>query len=96
MRGFLFPLGGPQSGVATLGFAIGPDPNAPGQEHNPPYTGPGTYTHILLSASSADVSHSIAGSATVVINADKQTGTFQMDDGSGAGSFDCGSPIADS
>src|SRR5579884_169324 len=92
--GFLFPADAPNPASATLGFTLGPNPDA-GQDaaSNPPYTGAGRYTHILLAASSADGKQSFSGMGTVVVNADKQSGTFATDDGSASGSFDCGRPI---
>jgi hypothetical protein len=92
--GFLFPPDAPNPTSATLGFTLGPNPQV-GQDaaHNPPYTGPGHYAHIILAGSTPDGKQSFGDFGTVIINADKQTGTFVTDDGTASGSFDCGFPL---
>lgn len=77
---------------ATLAFTLGPltDGSSPGQEHNAPYTGAGTYTNIGIYVQPPSGA-SFAGYGTVIVNADRQTGSFQMS--SAAGTWNCGSPI---
>jgi hypothetical protein len=88
---FGFPKRQPTSD-ATLAFTLGPltDGSSPGQEHNAPYTGAGTYTNIGIFVQPPS-GLPVAGFGTVIVNADRQTGSFQM--GSAAGTWNCGSPV---
>ncbi len=85
---FGFPTRGMNSG---LSFTIGPlrDGRSPGQENNKPYSGPGKYTNIGMNGKAANGKH-FFGYGTVTVNADEQTGTFQLNDGSASGTWDCG------
>ena len=79
-------------GTATLAFTLGPltDGSSPGQEHNAPYIGAGSYTNIGIFVRPPSGTP-VAGFGTVVVNADLQTGTFLMD--AYAGTWNCGSPV---
>jgi hypothetical protein len=88
---FGFPTRQPISD-ATLAFTLGPitDGSSPGQENNPPYTGAGAYTNIGIFVGQPG-GMPLAGYGTVTVNADLQSGSFDM--GSAAGTWNCGSPV---
>lgn len=81
--------------TATLAFTLGPlnDGLSPGQEHNAPYTGVGSYDNIGIVVRPLKGSP-IAGFGVVTVNSDLRTGSFRMNDGSAEGTWDCGSPVA--
>ena len=54
-----------------------------------PYKGPGAYTKVIISGYPGK-GLTFFGLGTVVVNADRRTGTFQTDDGKASGSWDCG------
>jgi|GEM_PF-2787586 len=73
-------------------FALGPNPAVADLRNNPPYTGPGNYQHIAITGMSGTEQH-FAGFATIVVQIDKQGGTFALEDGSVAGAWRCGSAL---
>ena len=81
--------------AAILAFTVGPlnDGASPGQEHNAPYTGAGTYDNIGIVVRPLS-GNTIAGFGVVTVNSDLRTGSFHMNDGSAEGTWDCGSPVA--
>lgn len=85
---FGFPVRGMNAG---LSFTIGPlrDGMSPGQENNRPYSGPGKYTKIGINGKAANGKR-FFGYGAVTVNADEQTGSFQLDNGSASGTWDCG------
>ncbi|TAM60891.1 hypothetical protein EPN52_04000 [bacterium] len=54
-----------------------------------PYRGPGTYRGAMISGY-PDKMHPFSGLGTVVVHADRSTGTFVTDDGTAAGTWNCG------
>lgn len=91
----LVAFGFPSRAARGLAFTLGPltDGLSPGQEKNKPYQGPGKYAHVGISGKSKDGKRSFAGFGTIVVNADGRSGTFSVDGGKAAGSWDCGKTI---
>ena len=60
------------------------------------FTGPGTYKNEIIAVylGKTALEDSYMGLGTVVINSDKHSGTFLLNDKSAAGHFDCGAPPA--
>jgi len=87
----LVAFGFPDRSTRALAFTIGPlrDALSPGQENNKPYNGPENYTNIGISGKSED-GKTFVGYGTITINADEQTGTFKLDNGSASGTWNCG------
>jgi hypothetical protein len=56
------------------------------------FVGPGTYRKVMISGYPAK-GKVFAGLGTVIVNDDRQTGTFATDDGTAAGSWNCGAPL---
>ncbi len=75
----------------ALAFNIGPATVGMPEMSKAPYTGPGTYRKVIISGY-PDKKTVFLGLGTVVVNADRRTGTFATDDGKAAGSWDCGAP----
>ena len=80
--------------AAALAFTLGPlnDGASPGQEHNAPYTGAGSYDNIGIVVRPL-AGKPITGFGVVTVNSDLRTGGFRMKDGSAEGIWDCGSPV---
>lgn len=80
---------------APLAFTLGPltDGSSPGQEHNAPYTGAGSYDNIGIVVRPESGSP-IIGYGVVTVNSDLKSGTFRLSGGSAEGTWDCGSPLA--
>jgi hypothetical protein len=78
---------------AALSFSLGPltDGTSPGQEHNAPYTGAGSYDNIGIVVRPESGSP-IIGYGVVTVNSDKQTGSFRLSGGA-EGTWDCGRPV---
>lgn len=56
------------------------------------YSGPGAYAKVLISGY-PDKDHAFFGLGTVVVNPDRQTGTFVTGDGAASGSWNCAAPM---
>jgi hypothetical protein len=86
---------GPSS-LPTLALTIGPGSAMADQLHanKAKFSGPGTYRNEIIAVylGKTALEDSYLGLGTVVINADKHSGTFSLNDGSAAGHFDCGVP----
>ena len=84
-------FGFPDRSTRAVAFTIGPlkDALSPGQENNKPYNGPGEYKNIGITGKSED-GKTFVGFGTITVNADEQSGTFKLDNGSSSGSWDCG------
>lgn len=86
---------GPSS-LPTLALTIGPGSAMADQMHanKGKFTGPGTYRNEIIAVylGKTALKDSYMGLGTVVINADKHSGRFALNDGSAAGHFDCGVP----
>lgn len=87
---------GPNSSLPTLAFTIGPSSTMADQLHanKANFTGPGTYKNEIIAVylGKTALEDSYLGLGTVIINADKHSGTFSLNDKSAAGHFDCGTP----
>lgn len=86
---------GPNRYLPTLALAIGPSALADQLHANKAkFTGPGTYTDEIIAVylGKTALEDSYIGLGTVIINADKHSGTFLLNDKSAAGHFDCGAP----
>jgi hypothetical protein len=88
---------GPSS-LPTLALTIGPGSAMADQLHanKAKFTGPGTYRNEIIAVylGKTALEDSYLGLGTVVINQDKHSGTFSLNNGSAAGHFDCGAPPA--
>ena len=84
-------FGFPDRSTRALAFTIGPlkDALSPGQENNKPYSGPGEYKKIGIAGKSED-GKTFVGFGTITVNADEQSGTFKLDNGSASGTWECG------
>ena len=86
---------GPSS-LPTLAFVIGPGSAMADQMHanKAKFTGPGTYKNVIVAVYLGKTARqdSYGGLGTVIINADKHSGRFTLNDASAAGHFDCGGP----
>ena len=87
---------GPNSSLPTLAFTIGPRSAMADQLHanKANFNGPGTYKNEIIAVylGKTALEDSYLGLGTVIINADKHSGTFTLNDKSAAGHFDCGAP----
>jgi hypothetical protein len=84
-------FGFPGRSNRILAFTIGPlsDSLSPGQENNKPYDGAGAYPNIGIAIKSPQ-GKSLAGFGTITVNPDLQSGSFAFNDGSAAGTWNCG------
>jgi hypothetical protein len=84
-------FGFPSRTDRVLAFSIGPlkDGLSPGQENNKAYVGAGSYPNVGIALKSPQ-GKIFAGFGTITVNSDVQTGSFAFDDGSAAGTWDCG------
>ena len=89
---------GPNSSLPTLAFTIGPSSAMADQLHanKANFNGPGTYKNEIIAVylGKTALEDSYLGLGTVIINADKHSGSFTLNDKSAAGHFDCGAPPA--
>ena len=87
---------GPNSSLPTLALTIGPRSAMADQLHanKANFNGPGTYKNEIIAVylGKTALEDSYLGLGTVIINADKHSGTFTLNDKSAAGHFDCGAP----
>jgi hypothetical protein len=87
---------GPNSSLPTLALTIGPASAMADQLHanKAKFAGPGTYKNEIIAVylGKTALEDSYMGLGTVIIHADKHTGTFLLNDKSAAGHFDCGAP----
>jgi len=90
---FGFPNRAPR---ARLMFTIGPlrDGNSPGQESNKPYSGPGDYPNVGIVGNGSGLNPTwwkgFSGHGTITVNADEESGSFRLADGSASGTWNCG------
>lgn len=84
------------SALPTLAFTIGPRATMADAMHanKAKFTGPGTYRNEIIAVylGKTALKDSYGGLGTVIINADKHSGRFTLNNGSAAGNFDCGLP----
>lgn len=87
---------GPNSSLPTLALTIGPGSAMADALHanKASFTGPGTYKNEIIAVylGKTALEDSYMGLGTVLINADKHSGTFTLNDKSASGHFDCGVP----
>jgi hypothetical protein len=86
---------GPSS-LPTLALTIGPASAMADALHanKAKFTSPGTYKNEIIAVylGKTALEDSYLGLGTVIINADKHSGTFSLNDKSASGHFDCGLP----
>lgn len=83
------------SALPTLAFAIGPSAMADALHANKAkFTGPGRYPNeiIALYLGKTALEDSYGGLGTIVLAADGHSGTFELNDHTASGRFDCGVP----
>lgn len=89
---------GPNSAMPILAFTIGPGAFMADQMHanKAKFAGPGKYANEIVAVylGKTPLEDSYMGLGTVTVAADGKSGTFALDDGKAAGTFDCGAPPA--
>jgi hypothetical protein len=84
------------SSLPTLALTIGPASAMADALHanKAKFTSPGTYKNEIIAVylGKTALEDSYLGLGTVIINADKHSGTFSLNDKSASGHFDCGLP----
>jgi hypothetical protein len=87
---------GPDAAMPMLALTIGPGAFMADQLHanKTRFTGPGKYENALIAVylGKTALEDSHIGLGTITVAADGKSGTFTMNDGKTAGSFDCGAP----
>jgi len=87
---------GPNSSLPTLALTIGPGSTMADALHanKAKFTGPGTYKNEIIAVylGKTALEDSYMGLGTVIINADKHSGAFTLNDKSATVHFDCGAP----
>ena len=89
---------GPNAAMPTVAFTIGPGAFMAEQLHanKAKFTGPGTYVNeiIALYLGKTALEDSYIGLGTVTVAADGKSGSFALNDGKAAGTFECGAAPA--
>ena len=89
---------GPNAAMPTLAFTIGPGAFMADQMHanKTKFAGPGKYANEIVAVylGKTALEDSYMGLGTVTVAADGKSGTFALNDGKAAGTFDCGSAPA--
>jgi hypothetical protein len=87
---------GPNASLPALALTIGPRAAMADQVHanKARFAGPGKYANeiVALYLGKTALEDSYLGLGTVTIAADGKSGTFALNDGKAAGTFDCGAP----
>ena len=87
---------GPNSSLPTLALTIGPGSAMADALHanKAKFAGPGTYKNEIIAVylGKTALEDSYMGLGIVIINSDKHSGSFTLNDKSAAGHFDCGLP----
>lgn len=85
---------GPNSSMPTLALTVGPRAAMADALHanTAKFAGPGKYTNeiVALYLGKTALEDSYLGLGTVTIASDGKSGTFALNDGKAAGTFDCG------
>src|ERR1700749_3731127 len=85
---------GPNAAVPTLAFTVGPGAFMADQMHanKAKFAGPGKYADEIIAVylGKTALEDSYMGLGTVTVAADARSGTFALNDGKAAGTFDCG------
>lgn len=89
---------GPNASLPTVALTIGPASAMADQMHasKTKFAGPGKYANeiVALYLGKTALVDSYRGLGTVTVAADGKSGTFALNDGSAAGTFDCGAAPA--
>ncbi len=89
---------GPNAAMPTLAFTVGPGAFMADQMHanKAKFAGPGKYDNEIVAVylGKTAMEDSYMGLGTVTVAADGKSGTFALNDGKAAGSFDCGAAPA--
>jgi hypothetical protein len=89
---------GPNTTMPTLAFTIGPGAFMADQMHanKAKFAGSGTYANEIVAVylGKTATEDSYMGLGTVTVAADGKSGTFALNDGKAAGTFDCGAAPA--
>lgn len=88
---------GPNPALPVVALTVGPSPMADMMRANKAkFAGPGKYTNEIIAVYLGKTARedAYAGLGTVVVAADGKSGTFALNDGTAAGTFDCGAPPA--
>lgn len=89
---------GPNAAMPTLALTVGPGAFMADQLHanKAKFTGPGKYANEIIAVylGKTALQDSYIGLGTVTIAADGKSGTFALNDGKAAGTFDCGAAPA--
>jgi hypothetical protein len=89
---------GPNPAMPTLALTVGPRAAMADTMHanKATFAGPGRYINelVALYLGKTALEDSYLGLGTVTIAADGKSGTFALNDGNAAGTFDCGAPPA--
>jgi hypothetical protein len=89
---------GPDAKMPALALTVGPRAAMADAMHanTAKFTGPGQYKNELMALylGKTALEDSYIGLGTVTIAADGKSGTFALNDGKAAGTFDCGAPPA--
>ena len=87
---------GPNPAMPALALTIGPRAAMADALHanTAKFTGPGKYANEIMALylGKTALEDSYIGLGTVTIAADGRSGTFALNDGKAAGTFDCGAP----
>lgn len=85
---------GPNAAMPTLAFTVGPGAFMAEQMHanKAKFAGPGNYANEIVAVylGKTALEDSYLGLGTVIVAADGKSGTFALNDGKAAGTFDCG------
>ena len=85
---------GPNTSMPTLAFTVGPGAFMADQMHanKAKFAGPGKYVNEIIAVylGKTALEDSYMGLGTVTVAADGRSGTFALNDGKAAGTFDCG------
>ena len=89
---------GPNPAMPTLAFTIGPGAFMADQLHanKTAFSGPGKYDNEIIAVylGKTALEDSYMGLGTVIVAPDAKSGTFLLNDGKAAGTFDCGATPA--
>jgi hypothetical protein len=87
---------GPNAALPAVALTVGPGSAMADQMHanKAKFAGPGKYANeiIALYLGKTALEDSYMGLGTVTIAADGKSGSFALNDGKSAGTFDCGAP----
>jgi hypothetical protein len=83
--------------LPLLAFTIGPKSAMADQMHasKAKFTGPGSYKNVVVMVylGQTALEDSYGGLGTITVNADWRTGSFTLNNGTAAGTWDCGAAV---